>query len=152
MFSAVPDGPHDLSRLVMLTIVPSSGAVSEAKLESASDVLRLWEGGIGGGDILGLRGTLADPRFCALFPMPNPQVAADRDYFITLLHGMKKSSLSIAHRAAAGRVATVIGSWEVDSSFMGPRRLGTTATLINDCGRWKLQTLSVGPQSLPARQ
>jgi hypothetical protein len=151
-FSAVPDGPHDLWRLTTLTMVPRGGALSEAQLKPASDLLRLWEQGVGKGDILSLRETLTDPLFCVLFAMPNPQVLVNRDYFTTLLHGlvvhgMKKSSLSITHSAGAGRVVTAIGSWEADSSFMGLMRLGTTATLINDSGIWKLLTLNVSPQS-----
>jgi len=156
-FSAVPDGPHDLWRLTTLTIVPRAGALSETQLKPATNLLKRWEQGVGMGDILSLRNTLADPPFCVLFAMPNPQVLANRDHFTTLLHGlvvqgMKKSSLSITHSAGAGGVATAVGSWEVDSSFMGPMRLGTTATLINDSGRWKLATLSVGPQLPQERQ
>lgn len=150
-FTAVPDGPQGLWRLVTLTIVPRAGALSAAQLKPATDILRQWEQGVGKGEIVSLSETLADPQFCVLFAMPNAQVLANRDYFTTLLHGMvvhgmKKSSLLPSHTVGTSRVATAIGSWEVDSSFMGPMRLGTTATLINHGGSWKLLTLSVGPQ------
>jgi hypothetical protein len=151
-FTAVPDGPDGRWRLITLALVPRADALSAARLEPATAVLRRWEQGVGKGDILSLRETLADPAFCVLFAMPHAQVLAKRDDFLTLLHGllvhgMKKSELSIEHLAGAGGVATAIGSWGVDSSFLGPMRLGTTATLINDSGRWRLATLSVGPQS-----
>jgi hypothetical protein len=154
-FSAVPDGPdgsHALWRLIMLTIVPRAGALSEAQLKPATDLLRRWEQGLGRGDVLSLRETLADPPFCALLAVPTPQVLDNRDYFTTLLHGvaaqgLKKSSLSLRHVAGAGRVATALGLWEVDSPLVGAMRLGTTATLINHSNAWQLVTLSVGPQS-----
>jgi hypothetical protein len=159
-FSGVPDGldaSHALWRLVTLTIVPRAGALSDAQLKPATDLLRLWEQGVGKGDILSLRETLADPPFCALLATPSPQVLDNRDYFTTLLHGvvahgLKKSSLSLRHVAGTGRVAIALGLWEVDSPLVGALRLGTTATLLNHSNTWKLVTLSVGPQPPPENQ
>ena len=155
----MPDGPdesHSLWRLVTLTIVPRAGALSEAQLKPATDLLRRWEQGAGKGDILSLRETLADPPFCALLATPGPQVLDNRDYFTTLLHGvvghgLKQSSLSLRYVAGAGRVATTLGLWEVNSPLVGALRLGTTATLLNQSNSWKLVTLSVGPQPPPAK-
>ncbi|MEI7939965.1 MAG: hypothetical protein WCK27_25045 [Verrucomicrobiota bacterium] len=156
-FSGVPDGPDGspaLWRLVTLTLVPRAGALSEAQLKPATDLLHRWEQGAGKGDVLSLRETLADPPFCVLAAIPSPQVLNNRDYFTTLLNGivasgLKKSSLSLSHVAGAGRVATALGLWEVDSPILGAMRLGTTATLINRSNTWKLVTLSVGPQLTP---
>jgi hypothetical protein len=80
----------------------------------------------------------------------------NRDYFTTLLHGLvadglKKSTLSLRKVAGAGRVATALGMWEVDSPRVGAMRLGTTATLVNQSNAWKLVSLSVGPQLPPDR-
>ena len=66
--------------------------------------------------------------------------------------GLKKSSLSLSHVAGAGRVATALGLWEVDSPIVGAMRLGTTATLVNHSNTWKLVTLNVGPQLTPGGQ
>lgn len=151
-FTAVPDGPDGLWRLVTLTLIPRAGVLSETQLEPAKDLLRRWERGVGASEILDLRETLADPRFCVLFAMPNAQVLANRDDFRTLLHGlivhgMKKSSFLLSRMVGAGGVATAMGTWEVDSSFAGPMKLGATATLIKDGGEWKLMTLSLGPRA-----
>jgi hypothetical protein len=158
-FSGVPDGPdasHALWRLVTLTIVPRAGALSEAQLKPATDLLRRWEQGAGKGAILSLRETLAAPPFCALLATPGPQVLDNRDYFTTLLHGvvghgLKQSSLSLRYVAGTGHVATALGLWEVESPLVGALRLGTTATLLNQSNSWKLVTLSVGPQPPPAK-
>ena len=122
--------------MITLTIVPRASALSDAQLQPATDLLRRWEQGVGKGDILGLKQTLADSPFCVLLAIPSPQVLDNRDYFTTLLHGavvngLKRSSLTLRHIAGAGRVATALGLWEVDSPVMGAMRLGTTATLIS---------------------
>jgi hypothetical protein len=153
-FSAVPEGPEAaqaLWRLVTLTVIPRSSALSEAELKPATDVLRRWEQGAGKGDVLSLRETLADTPFCVLAAVPSPQVINNRDYFTTLLHGvvangLKKSALSLRKVAGAGHVATALGSWEVESPLVGAMRLGTTATLVNESNAWRIVSLSVGPQ------
>ena len=95
-FSGVPDGPdgsHALWRLVTLTLVPRAGALSEAQLKPATDLLHRWEQGARKGDVLSLRETLADPPFCVLAAIPSPQVLNNRDYFTTLLNGIVASGL-----------------------------------------------------------
>ena len=149
-FAAVPDGRAGRWRLTLLTLVAGGADEQTVPPDDARAVLQRWERGVGNSDILRLRDTLADPAFCAVASMPNPQVIANRDYFITWLHGllssgMKKSPILLERTAGNNAVITTVGDWEVESAFMGPMRLALTATLARQDGAWRLVSLSLGP-------
>ncbi len=106
--------------------------------------------------MLSLRDTLAEPAICASFAMPYPQILMNPDYFTTFLHGMvvhgvKRSALSITHMIEAGDVAAIDGTWEVETAFTGPLRLAMGATLLRQGELWRIVTLSLGPSPTAVR-